>query len=267
MSTDEKVNYRYLLNHELKKRVQKNPAYSLRAFAKFLGVSPAYLSQVFSQKRILSDSRAKDFAKRLKWPTKKRKLFLALIQYEKSQDSQFKQDFLEQIEDLSELDFIELQEDQFQLIAEGYHYGIIELTNLRSFRSVPQWIAERLGISLAQAESGVQRLLRLGLLKREHGTLRKSAPNFKIDGVPSEAIRAFHKEKMQLADEALENQKLADRDFSGVTLAISRKDVAQVRELSRNFLEKLMRLSDKTKSPDAVYHLSTQFFRLDKELN
>ena len=261
----DKVNYRYLISHELKTRVQKNPSYSLRAFAKFLEVSPAYLSQIFAQKRILSDERAKDFAKKLKWPSKKRKLFLALIQYEKSKDLQVKQDFLEQIEDLSELDFIELQEDQFQLISEGYHYSIIELTNLKAVRSDPKWIADRLGITLSQAESGVQRLLRLGLLKQEGGSLRKAMPNYRIDGIPSYAIRAFHKEKLQLAEEALEKQSLLDRDFAGVTLSIGRKDVAQIREISRKFIEKLMKFSDKVESPDAVYHLSTQFFRLDKE--
>ena len=64
-------------------------------FAKFLGVSPAYISQIFSQKRVLSDERAKDFSKKFKWPSKKRKLFLALIQYERSKDLQVKQDFLD----------------------------------------------------------------------------------------------------------------------------------------------------------------------------
>ncbi len=265
MSLEVKVNYKYLISHELKIRVQKNPSYSLRAFAKFLEVSPAYISQIFSQKRILSDERAKDFSKKFKWPAKKRKLFLALIQYEKTKDPQVKQDFLEQIEDLLELEFIELQEDQFQLISEGYHYSIIELTNIKDFRADPKWVAERLGITLFQAESGMQRLLRLGLLKHESGSLRKSMPNYRIDGIPSIAIRAFHKEKLRLAEEALETQSLLERDFAGVTLSIRRKDVAHVRELSRNFIEKLMKLSDKVESPDSVYHLSTQFFRLDKE--
>ena len=236
MSIDVKVNYRYLISHELKTRVQKNPSYSLRAFAKFLGVSPAYISQIFSQKRVLSDERAKDFSKKFKWPSKKRKLFLALIQYERSKDLQVKQDFLDQIEDLSELDFIELQEDQFQLISEGYHYSIIELTNLKDFRPDHEWIAGRLGITLYQADSGMQRLLRLGLLKHEDGSLRKAMPNYRIDGVPSAAIRAFHKEKLQLAEKALETQNVIDRDFAGVTLSIRRKDVAHVRELSRNVI-------------------------------
>lgn len=262
----DKVSGRYLLHHEFKQRTQKNSAYSLRAFARFLGVSPAYISQIFSSKRIISDQKAKDFAKRFKWTAKKRNLFFALIQYEKTTDSQLKADFLEQIENLSELDYLELQEDQFQLIAEGYHYSILELTNVTDFCSSPDWIAKRIGISKLQAEEGIQRLLRLGLLTQGSGGFKKTSPNLRVKEIPSSAIKSFHQEKLQQAAEALEKQDVLDRDFLGVTLSIGKKDISQVRELSRDFIERLMRLSDKSKSQDAVYHLSTQFFRLDKEI-
>lgn len=261
----DKISSRYVLYHEYKQREKKNQAYSLRAFARFLGVSPAYVSQIFARKRILSELKAKDFAKRFKWNAKKRNLFFALIQYEKTIDPQLKADFLEQIENLSDLDFLELQEDQFQLIAEGYHYSILELTNVKDFCSTPDWIAKRLGISTIQVEEGIQRLLRLGLLNRDAGGLKKSSPNLKVKEIPSNAVKSFHQEKLRLAAEALEKQDSLERDFLGVTLSICKKDIPQIRELSRDFIERLMKLSDKSKPQDSVYHLSTQFFRLDKE--
>lgn len=264
-TSPDKINCRYLLHHEFKQRTQKNPSYSLRAFARFLGVSPAYISQIFSNKRIVSDQKAKEFSKKFKWTAKKRNLFFALIQYEKTTDIQLKADFLEQIENLSELDFLELQEDQFQLIAEGYHYSILELTNVKDFCSTPYWISKRLGISLQQAEEGIQRLLRLGLLTQKQGIYKKTSPNLRVQEIPSSAIKSFHQEKLRLAALALEKHDFWDRDFLGVTLSICKKDLPHIRELSRDFIERLMKLSDKSQSQDAVYHLSTQFFRLDKE--
>ena len=44
-------NFQTCLRNELERRCKANPAYSLRAFAKFLGVDPSFLSKVLSGKR------------------------------------------------------------------------------------------------------------------------------------------------------------------------------------------------------------------------
>lgn len=48
------ADYRAFLNQKLKRRIEKNPAYSLRAMAKHLGLAPSMLSDVLSGKRNLS---------------------------------------------------------------------------------------------------------------------------------------------------------------------------------------------------------------------
>ncbi len=254
------------MSHELRERAHKNPAYSLRAFAKALNVSPAFVSQVFSGKRALSEERARDFAKKLKWPAKKKNLFVALVRYERTEDPLLKREAMTLIEDLSELDYMELKEDQFQLIAEGYHYTLVELVGLKGFRFDYRWIGRRLGIDAVQAEASVERLLRLGLLREENGRLYKSMAHHRIQDVPSTAIRAFHKDKLDQAVDALENQDFSSRTFLGSTVSISKKDLPKIQELTREFIDKLNKFCDKQEHPDAVYHMATQFFRLDREI-
>lgn len=53
---DEKL--RLFLAEELASRKQRNPAYSLRAFARRLQMSPSFLSEVLKGKKAVSPSRA-----------------------------------------------------------------------------------------------------------------------------------------------------------------------------------------------------------------
>lgn len=47
------IDYRQILKSELEQRKERNDGYSLRAFAKYLDVSPSCLSEIFSGKRHL----------------------------------------------------------------------------------------------------------------------------------------------------------------------------------------------------------------------
>ncbi|MGZ3699878.1 MAG: helix-turn-helix domain-containing protein, partial [Bdellovibrionota bacterium] len=57
--------YSELLNEAFAERKAKNPSYSLRAFARYLAISAAALSQVLSRKRDLSKRNALKVAERL----------------------------------------------------------------------------------------------------------------------------------------------------------------------------------------------------------
>jgi transcriptional regulator with XRE-family HTH domain len=63
MSKDE---FRLLLRRELRKRKNANPQYSMRAFARFLGVNPTFLSQVLRGTRSVSQIMLLKMATRLK---------------------------------------------------------------------------------------------------------------------------------------------------------------------------------------------------------
>jgi plasmid maintenance system antidote protein VapI len=73
--------YRQVLNAELEKRVKKNPRYSKNAFAKFLGVSPAYLSKLNSGKILLSLDLADKMTKKLGLsPEERKELILSVAE-------------------------------------------------------------------------------------------------------------------------------------------------------------------------------------------
>ena len=66
MDHELETDYREFLRRELTRRVQRNPAYSLRAFARDIRVSPSTLSEALRGRFDFSAPQAADFACRFK---------------------------------------------------------------------------------------------------------------------------------------------------------------------------------------------------------
>jgi transcriptional regulator with XRE-family HTH domain len=56
MANEKHHDLRLLLKFEFEKRKAKNPSYSLRAFARTLGMSDSYLSRFLRQKQLVSNA-------------------------------------------------------------------------------------------------------------------------------------------------------------------------------------------------------------------
>ena len=159
--------------------------------------------------------------------------------------------------------FLDLEIENFELVSNWLHFAILELTQVRGFKSSSKWISERLGITKAEADDAIDRLLILGLLAR-NGDKLVLVKSSAVRDVPSAAIRQFHKSHLEKAIVALEEQAFEQRNFSGITMAINPKQLPLAAEMIKKFRRKLMKVleeGDKT----LVYHLSLQLYQLDKE--
>ncbi len=261
-----KLDYRNLLRLELSERQRRNPAFSLRAFASFLGLSAPFLSQVLTGQRVLSEEKAMEVVKRLRWPLRRQKLFLHLVRYQRTPTAAHRELVLQQADLLSEMDFLEIEREQFELISGWQHFALSELTLLPDFSPDPGWIAKRLGISQRQASESIRRLKKVGLLQNKGGRLVKSQSNYRIQDTPLAAIRNFHRSHLVKAAVALEHQPLETRDLSGSTIAFDAARLPEVRALIREFQEKLDTYCANGGPANSVYHLAIQFYRLDQEL-
>lgn len=75
--------YIKLLLNEIDNRKEKNPRYSLRAFARYLGMGPSTLSRILSGRQELSHSACKNIIKKLKFNRDDCVLFIASIAEER----------------------------------------------------------------------------------------------------------------------------------------------------------------------------------------
>jgi len=261
------ITYQSLLKNELLQRQRKNPSYSLRSFARDLKVSQSFLSQVLSFKRKLGDEKAIIIADKLKFKSVQKRLFLSLIRRDLSKSSQSQEILNSEIVDLLKKSpkFAVLSEDTFNIVADWHYFAILELTAIKNFKSNVEWVARRLNIPVSVAQTAVERLLRVGLLESHNGCWRKVERDYIFENVPSHAIRRHHRQTLDLAHLALQQQRLSEREFFTISMPMDPKYVAKAKEAISEFSKKLMSEMQESE-PKSVYKLAIQFFRLDKEL-
>lgn len=261
------LTYQDMLQHELLERKKRNTSYSLRSFAKTIGVSAPYLSQILRSQRKVSFELAHTIGLKLKWNRTQRNLFLDLVRLEKADDPLLRADLLAKIESSDPfMEFKQLSIDRFRLVSNWEHFAIAELINCLGNKTTPSRLASRLNLSQTQVEAALERLIRVGIVtEKKNGTLALTNPFYGIPSVPSQAIRTFHRSHLKKASHALEKQAHHERDFSGITLAVKKSHLPEIKELIRDFMTKINTVCAKQSPSDSVYQLAVQFYRLDQE--
>jgi uncharacterized protein (TIGR02147 family) len=230
-----------ILKKELEKRQKNNAAYSLRSFARFLEISPAALSQLLSGKRGVSVKRLTQIIEKLSLPASELK---GLIKTKEDRTTSV------------------LKEDEFKLISEWHHFGILSLGELKNPSIDPRWIAKRLNIPVGVANEALQRLERMKIIQIKDGRFKQITPPLKTTSdIPSSTIRAYHKSVLGLAQNKIETVEVKDREYSAMTMAINTKNLNKAKKLVEEFKEEMLQLLEQG-TLDEVYQLSIQLFPL-----
>ena len=254
--------YRNQLNAELARRKMANPQYSLRAFARGLGLSPAFISKLLRGEKDLSMETALSIAEKLGYNEMQTMQFCKLVQIAKAKTPELR-GALSGGAPIEE-DFSSVSLESFQVISDWYHYAILELSTCTAGELTGKTISSRLGISVEEARAAMNRLVRVGLLQSVGGRWKKSDPFIATPtDRPSRALRNFHAQMIEKAKSALETQTVEERDITGVTLAISADKIEIAKKEIKNFRRKMARLLESDK-PTEVYQLNLQFFALSK---
>lgn len=235
-----------LLREELARRASRNPKYSLRAFAKTLGLSSSFVSKLMNGQRPLTK---KTFAKISPY------LSLSPVQVSNLMESMGEKAHLN-------LKFDNLDPDRFQLISDWYHFAILELSTVQGIVLNPKSVSACLEISIHEAKVALERLQRLGLLNQENELSPAPVRNFSTLGpkFASEANRNQQRQILQMAIRALDEIPIEHRNQSSVTLAIPMSRLneakAKITAFRREFSRDLQRHGER----DSVYHLSISFY-------
>lgn len=259
--------YKQLLLHEFEERCRKNPRYSLRAYARSLGISASTLSEVLNGHYGLSYKKAKKVSRSLGLSKAEQQWFCDLVALESARSPNARKQAELQIlrwNSTSKHNTLEL--DNFKIIADWYHYAILELTYLKSFVSDIRWIAKKLQIPETTVTSAVERLKRVGLLTQDVKGKFICTEDFLATptDIPSQALRQHHQQFLNKAAFALRTQSVKERDFSSTVIALAEEDLARFKELIRDFRRSLSKDAMKSQNKKHVYCLGTQLFRISE---
>lgn len=255
--------FRMLLQNALESRSAKNPRYSLRSFARDLGISPQRLSDIIRGRYGLSAIQAQVLATRLGLSENDRRRFVCSAEMLHARSPMRRKRAQEEFA-LADAPISTLTLDAFQVISDWYHYAILELTYLPSFRSDVSWIAKQLDLSPFVVEQAIARLMRLELLEKQaDGCLKCTQTHLATpSGVPSEALRKFHRQLLEKAILALETQSVDERDFASVVMTVDRGRLEEAKQDLKLYRREFGQKYGSDPNQNEVYCLGVQFFRL-----
>lgn len=250
------------LQKELVRRTQTNPLYSMRAFSRTLGVNVSILSRLLRRQTLPSLKTAEKIISKLDIDPDEAKRVMNTLEIERVQHKRAK---------LMQLPTTEidprtpetLDPSVFEIISDWHHYAILELTYVKGFKSDTHWIAGQLGITTTETSLAIERLLRHGLLTRQHGRLKKTqisitTPN---KSVTNHVLKRRQKQILTKSMDALENVDISHRSHTAMTMAIDPTKIPEAKERVLRFMRELCEFLEGGEK-SRVYELSVGLFPL-----
>lgn len=241
-----------LLSKELIERKKRNPSYSLRAFARDLGIGATTLSDVLSNKRR---------------PSKKNILKIVNnLALSPSVQNHLLLNNRNKIIESKELQTLILIDDQFNLISNWYYLAILNLAKTTDNLYDVDNFSKRLGISNAQTTMAIETLKRLNLINIVNGKLVRTKKSIETeDNVPSSAVRKFHKENLDLAKASIDRDTIEMRDFFSMHMAIDPDKIPEAKKILEKAISKIEKTLE-TNGATEVYAFCCQLFPLSRKV-
>ncbi|MCO4756049.1 MAG: TIGR02147 family protein, partial [Bacteriovoracaceae bacterium] len=192
----ENMTYRTILEEEINFRMKENCSYSLRAFARDIGISPSQLSDIFKGKTGLSSKKAVSIAQKLGLSKKETELFKALVEVEHGRSPiivQEAQRFISSMEYNSKFKGLSL--DGFKLISDWEYFAILSAMELDDYDGTTEFLKNELGLDQSVVEDCIKRLLKLDLIDLKNGKFVATGEMFTTShDIASTALKRFHKQ-------------------------------------------------------------------------
>ncbi len=257
------LQYQDFLLEEFRARRSRNPNYSLRAFARDLGMPASKLSQNLRGLCGISVAKAETIADKLQLREDNRQLFLALVESQHARSRVARQQAATSLEHIRRDKMDELSLEKFTVVRDWYHMAILEMIDIAGFKPDFSWMSSRLDLPVEILKEAVQRLQDVGLMKVEEGGrwLQINRDLELPSGLPSRSVREHHKQILTKAIVAVDEVPVEAREYSSHTFAVAKAAVPELKGLVREFQRKVARLSQQGEK-DEVYQLSIQLFPL-----
>jgi uncharacterized protein (TIGR02147 family) len=258
--------YRNILSTELDRRKELNALYSLRAFARDMGLAAPQLSSVMSGKKGISVQAAKKIAKKISLTDQESNYFVLSAQALHSRQPKNRQRANELLQVEKQKKSIRtILEPSFSCLNEWFYISFLQAFDLVSFEPKTEWFAEHFNVSKAQAKKALMDLEEAGLLTQDQDFFKPTFSRVKTADIASKQIRSYLQKMIKIASNALENQSINERDFSATTFAIDPQNIPVLKKKIENFCDELCQAGTEKGPLKEIYCFSTQFFRVSKK--
>jgi transcriptional regulator with XRE-family HTH domain len=241
------TSFRLFLQSELAKRCARNANYSLRAFAMHLDVDHSTLSQWLRGRRPITARSIESIGAKLGLTEESIQQYVLRAVRD---------------DDVTTPAAWYLTPETMALVAEWYHFAILELTQLESFRPDSRWIAHVLGISVDEVNVALQRLIRLDLLDMETTTRwvdKSGDARVSLESLGTELIEKQQHQNRRLSTSAVHELPLSVREHTSITVSVNSAALPRAFELMARLRQQLVELLQEGPADD-VYQIECALF-------
>ncbi len=261
--------YRSILSSAYRSRQTRNPAYSLRAFSRDLGLTPTRMSDILAGRQGLSPITARAVVTKLNLQGTFADRFIAMVEAEHGRSRKARDRAKAELEKLDK-EYTQagsFDPAEFEKISTWYNLAILELTRLPGLVHSPESFATKLGIPPRQAEDAITRLVEAGALLIKDGKYIATEFTYRVLPDPRSLVnRNYHAQILSKAFDSLEHDAPGERDFGAVTLNLSEGQIPKAKELLRSFRRAFLALAEESLAEkNQVYCFSAQLFPLTKK--
>lgn len=236
------------IRREFDRRKEKNPRYSLRSFAQAVDFDSASLSQLLNGRRKLTYETARQILSHLEMTEPERNQLLLTFDNPKNYAP-------------PPTTHRVLTEEQLTLIAGWQFYAILSALEIDHQQFTQEEVGKLIGCPPDVARESIALLIELGMVTFDG---KKYVPiNERLTtthNIPSPALVKAHQDYINKALESLTSYR-SESDFSGITMAISKKKLPEAQRRIREFRRSLSEFLNDGEL-DAVYRINIQLFPL-----
>lgn len=248
----EKVKYQDVgayLSQFFEKKRGKNPRYSIRAFARDVGISSGRASELLRGIALPGRILRKRIAEELKLnKNQKNQLnLLAENHVSRRKKNQIKPGF-------------QLDEKEFTLLPEWQHFAVLNILNTADAKPSIAWIASRLALSEATVQDSLQKLMRARLIEEAGGFYKTVHQHLtSTSTIPSAALRSYNRQMIERALWSLENIPLELRNVTSIMMTANPDNLYKLKVLTNEFKQRAAQLFGEGEATE-VYSLCVQIF-------
>lgn len=255
-----------VLKKYFNRKKKSTHGFSIRSLAAKLGVSPSFLSRIFSGDRTIPFPLLIKLGHALEMEAETFNALKAAHSYAVGENHVPKRGTAK-IKTQTEL-WEKSEDSNFEILRQWFYVAILDIVNLSNFDGTIGQIARRLGIAESTVEVATRELVSAGLLRLENDRLVKIQTHVRLASPKKlDLVRRFHSQMLAKAQDELKNatseEAFQKRLITGITLSIPESKIPYAKSRLSEFLHELA--NELTQSPgEEVYQLAAQLFPLTK---
>lgn len=251
-STSEKIKYRdvgVFLSQFFDKRHAKNNQYSIRAFARDIGISSGRASEFLRGVSIPGPRLSRRIASALQLSEKQKLQLNYLIASHVSVRKNGQRE-----------DAYQLADKEFTLLPDWQHFAVLNLLNTTGAKPSVEWLAERLALPESSVEDSLEKLCLAGLVAEEEGFYKATHQHLtSTSTIPSEALRNYNRQMIQKALWSIDNVPLELRNVTSIMMTANPSNLYKLKVLTNEFKQRAAELFGEGDATE-VYNLCIQIF-------